>query len=228
MNPATEEHTGGYRESAPRRRRVVVSVITLAAGAVALAWTTRIEPGDRMFYVAGAVLAGIWAAGALLSGPLRLGRVPGRPGDSRARAVAQAVALGSALLAVFLLGGLIVSRLAVLREPVAHLLAHGRTADSLALVLTVAAVNGIAEELYFRGALYAALPARHAVVGTTLIYTAVTAASGIVLLAFAALVLGAVTGLQRHRTGGILGPIVTHLIWSGGMVLLLPPILGTS
>jgi len=225
MNPVIEAQAGGPQESAPQRRRVVVSVLTLAAGSLALAWTTRVEPGDRTFYVAGFVLAGIWAAGALMSGPLHLGRP--RSEGNRVRTVTQAVAVGSALLAVFLLGGLIVSRLAVLREPVEHLLAHGRS-DALAVVLVVTAVNGVAEELYFRGALYAALPAHRAVVGTTLIYAAVTAVSGIVLLAFAALVLGAVTAIQRRRTDGILAPIVTHLIWSLGMVALLPPVLGAS
>ena len=42
------------------------------------------------------------------------------------------------------------------------------------------------------------------------------------LLVFAAAVLGAVVGLQRRVTGGVLGPIVTHLIWSLGMLFLLP------
>jgi len=35
-------------------------------------------------------------------------------------------------------------------------------------------------------------------------------------------VLGAVVGLQRRVTGGVLGPIITHVTWLTGMVLLLP------
>ena len=49
-----------------------------------------------------------------------------------------------------------------------------------------------------------------------------TGASGIPLLVLAAAVLGLVVGLQRRVTGGILGPIVTHLTWSLGMLVLLP------
>ena len=50
-------------------------------------------------------------------------------------------------------------------------------------------VNGIAEELFFRGAAYAAIP-RHPVVWTTLAYVVATLATGNVMLAFAAILLG--------------------------------------
>ena len=40
-------------------------------------------------------------------------------------------------------------------------------------------------------------------------------------------ILGCVTGLQRRVTGGILGPIITHLTWSLGMLFLLPGALTT-
>ena len=32
-------------------------------------------------------------------------------------------------------------------------------------------------------------------------------------------------GLQRRVTGGVLAPIITHLVWSLGRLLLLPPLL---
>ena len=54
-----------------------------------------------------------------------------------------------------------------------------------------------------------------------------TAASGIPLLVLAGLLLGLVTGLQRRVTGGILGPIITHLTWSMGMLFILPKLLET-
>ena len=57
---------------------------------------------------------------------------------------------------------------------------------------------------------------------TTLVYALVVATSGIALLVLAAAVVGLVVGLQRRVTGGILGPIVTHLTWSLGMLFLLP------
>jgi hypothetical protein len=57
------------------------------------------------------------------------------------------------------------------------------------------------------------------------VYALVTAASGVALLTFAALVLGWVTGLQRRVTGGVLAPVITHLTWSVGMLVLLPIVL---
>jgi membrane protease YdiL (CAAX protease family) len=37
-------------------------------------------------------------------------------------------------------------------------------------------------------------------------------------------VLGAICGLQRRATGGILAPILTHLTWSVAMLYALPAI----
>jgi membrane protease YdiL (CAAX protease family) len=203
------------------RRRRWVAAATLLVGAVVLGWALRIEPGDPAFYVATLALAGVWVVGALLSGPLHLGRAHTRAGTTDGRAVVQSLALGVLLLALFMAGAVVVARLPYLRDPVDELLDHAQ-AGSVALVAVITAVNGIAEELYFRGALYAGVGRRHAVVVTTVVYAAVTAASGIPLLVLAAAVLGLVVGLQRRVTGGILGPIVTHLTWSLGMLFLLP------
>ena len=60
---------------------------------------------------------------------------------------------------------------------------------------------------------------------TTVVYALVTAAAGIPLLVLAAALVGLVVAFQRRVTGGILGPIVTHLTWSLGMLFLLPPVL---
>ena len=136
----------------------------------------------------------------------------------------QSLAIGTLLLLVFLAGAVVVAQFAFLREPVDGLLDYAR-AGSLPLIALITAVNGVAEELYFRGALFAAVGRRHAVLVTTLVYGAVTAASGIPLLVLAGLLLGLVVGLQRRVTGGILGPVVTHLTWSLGMLLVLPDVL---
>jgi uncharacterized protein len=125
------------------------------------------------------------------------------------------------LVVVFLAGALVVSRVPLLREPVDRLLDHARQ-GSLALVVVITAVNAVAEELYFRGALFAAVGRRHAVAVTTTVYALTTVGPGIPLLVLAAAALGLVTGLQRRVTGGILGPVVIHLTWSLGMVFLLP------
>lgn len=204
--------------SAPRRRTVVA--LTLVVGSAVLAWALRIVPGDPLFYVATLALAAVWIVGALASGPLHVGRGHTRRGERESRPVVQSLTLGVLLLAVFLAGALLVSRAPALREPVEQLLDHARF-GSLAVVLAITVLNGIAEELYFRGALYAALPG-YAVVVTTLLYTLTTVTSGVPLLVLAAAVIGLVTALQRRVTGGILGPCITHVTWSTGMLLLLP------
>ena len=41
-----------------------------------------------------------------------------------------------------------------------------------------------------------------------------------------ALVLGVVFGLQRRASGGILGPVLTHITWSSTMLFVLPRLFG--
>jgi membrane protease YdiL (CAAX protease family) len=223
VTPVPRDHT---ESDAAFRRRRVVAVVTLVVGSVVLTLALRIPPGDPLFYGATVGLAAIWTVGALVSGPLHLGRAHTRSGGD-ARPLVQSLALGAILLAVFLLGGFVVAHVPPLRDPVSHLLDHARL-GSLTLVAAITAVNGIAEELYFRGALYSAVGRRHAVLVTTVVYALTTVGSGIPLLVLAAALLGVLTGLQRRVTGGILGPMVTHLTWSLGMLLLLPLVLSSG
>ncbi len=206
-----------------RRRRIVVGV-TFILGAIALSTTLRIKPGDPRFYAAAIGLAVIWSVGAFASGPLHLGSARTRSGQRYSRPIVQSLALGALTLAVFLVGALVVARIPLLRGPVDELLDHARF-GSLPVVLAITALNGVAEELYFRGALYTALPPRHAVAVTTVLYTVTTIGAGVPLLVFAAAVIGLLTTLQRRVTRGVLGPIITHITWSAGMLLLLPPVL---
>ncbi len=204
------------------RRRQVVVAITFVVGTAVLAWALRITPGDPLFYVATLALAAVWLVGALLSGPLHAGMGHTRRGE-KARPIVQSLVLGVLLLLLFLVGALVVARIPVLREPVDQLLDHARF-GAFTAVLAITFVNGVVEELYFRGALYSALP-RHQVTLTTVLYALTTVGSGIPLLVLAAAVIGLVTALQRRVTGGFLGPIITHVVWSTGMLLLLPPAL---
>lgn len=211
-----------HRESdeAFRRRRVVVAV-TLVVGATLLGVSLSQEPGDPMFYPLALALAAAWVVGALLSGPLHIGWVRGE--DSRLeRPVLQPIVVGLLAVAVFAAGGLLVAQVPALQSLVNSVLDHARQGD-LALILLVTLVNGVAEELFFRGALYAAIPS-HQVLVTTIAYTVATLATGNVMLGFAAILLGVVVGLQRRATGGILAPIITHLVWSVSMLYLLPAI----
>lgn len=205
-------------------RRRIVCAVTLLVGGIVLGWALRIPAGDGLFYVGTLALAAVWAVGGFASGTLHLGRAHTRCGRDDARPVVQSLALGGLLLGLFLLGALVVAHIPLLRGPVDELLDHARF-GSLPLVAAITAINGAAEEVFFRGGLYAAAGRRHGVAVTTAAYTIVTAASGIPLLVLAGLLLGLVTGLQRRVTGGILGPIITHLTWSMGMLFILPKLL---
>lgn len=217
LEPVPRDH---WESDARFVRRRVVAAITLVAGSVVMAWALRIEAGDDLFYVGTVALGVVWGLGALASGRLHLGFAHTREGQ-RSRGIVQALALGVLLLALFLAGSVVVAQIPALRGPVDELLDHARF-GSLPLVIAITAFNGITEEMYFRGALFAAIGRKHAVAITTVVYTLVTALAGIPLLALAGALLGLVTGMQRRVTGGLLGPIITHLVWSLGMLLLLP------
>lgn len=141
FDPVERDH---HESDAAFRRRRVVAGATLVLGTGLLAWALRIEPGNPTFYLATLGLAGIWATGSVLSGRLHLGRAHTRDGGV-ARPLAQSLALGTLLLAIFLAGSLIVARIPALREPVEEFLDHARF-GSLPIVAALTALNGIAEE----------------------------------------------------------------------------------
>ena len=200
------------------RRRQVVAAIVVLVGAIVLGWSLRLEPGGNTFYVAAVLLAGIWAAGAFLSGRLHLGRISG--GEVFIRPILAPILLGLLLVGVFVLGSLVVREIDPLADYVSSVLEYADQ-GSLTILAAITFVNGIAEELFFRGAMYAAIP-RHPVFWTTIAYVGATLATGNVMLAFAAILLGTVCGLERRASGGILAPILTHITWSLSMLFLLP------
>jgi membrane protease YdiL (CAAX protease family) len=201
------------------RRRQGVAAIVVLIGAGVLGWSLRLEPGGNTFYVAAVVLAGVWAAGAFLSGRLHLGRMA-RSNEVFVRPILAPILLGLLLVGVFVLGSLVVREIPPLATYVSSVLEYADE-GSLTLLAIITFFNGIAEELFFRGAMYAAIP-KHPVLWTTLAYVVATLATGNVMLAFAAILLGAVCGLERRASGGILAPILTHITWSLSMLFLLP------
>lgn len=216
-----------HRESPARlRRRQWLTAAFALLGAVVLGATLRIAPGNPWFYPATLGLAAVWVVGAVASGPLHLGRIGARRGpDHRlVRPLLAPAALGLGLAAIFTVGALVVREIPYLGDRVAGVLDYTGE-GSLPILLAVTALNGVAEELFFRGALYAAVT-RRPVLWTTLGYTLVTLATGNVMLALAAAILGAVVGLERRASGGVLGPIVTHVSWSLTMLIVLPPLFG--
>ena len=216
-----------HRQSdAELRRRQLVTAGFVALGAVVLGVSLRIEPGSAWFYPATFALAAVWAIGASVSGPLHLGRISawGRPqgqGEHRlVRPVLSPILLGLALAGTFVIGGLVVREIPWLEGQVRSVIDFADQ-GSLPVLILVTAVNGVAEELFFRGAVYAALP-RHPVVWTSVAYVIATLATGNVMLALAAILLGVVVGLERRASGGVLAPILTHCAWSLSMLLALP------
>jgi uncharacterized protein len=205
------------------RRRIVV-VVVLAIGGALLGYSLTRRPGDESFYWLTLVLAGVWAIGALLSGPLHLGciRLRGR----NQRPVITGTVVGVVLGGAFVVGGLIAREIPGVREYITRVLEFANYGP-LALVVFITVVNGVAEEMFFRGALYTALGKAYPAVVSTVIYVVATAATtGNPMLGVAAAVVGAVCAFERRTTGGVLAPMLTHFFWGLVMVLALPPVFG--
>jgi membrane protease YdiL (CAAX protease family) len=90
-------------------------------------------------------------------------------------------------------------------------------------VLATALVNGAAEELFFRGAVYDAAGPRAMPVSTGA-YVLATSATRNPALVLASVVMGALFAAQRRSTGGIQAPLLTHITWSVLMLRFLPPL----
>jgi hypothetical protein len=206
------------------RRRIVVG-ITLVVGAVLLGFSLNVAPGGATFYALTVALAATWVIGGFVSGPLHLGRINFR-GELR-RPIILPILLGLGVAAVFILGAVVVRNIEPLRNITENVLAFARY-GSLPLVAAVTLINGIAEEIFFRGALFAAIGVWHPVAISTVIYTLTTVATGNVMLVFSAALLGVLLGLQRRASGGILGPILTHCTWSMTMLFVLPAVFAAA
>ncbi len=204
------------------RRRQWVTGTVVVIGGIVLGLSLRLEPGSPWFYAGSLALSGVWAAGAFASGPIHLGRIARR--DDYVRPVATPILLGLGLAGVFVAGGLVVRQVPFLAGQVGDVVAFADE-GTIPLLVVITAVTGAAEELFFRGAAYAATP-RHPVLVTTVLYTLATFATGNVMLTFAAVLLGLVVGLERRASGGILAPVLTHLTWSLAMLFALPVVFG--
>ena len=202
------------------RRRIVVG-ITLAVGATLLGLSFSVRQGDPAFYPLTFGLAATWTLGSLLSGPLHLGHI--LRGGTLRRPITTPIVAGLLLAALFVLGAFVIRTIPALASLTEDVLGYARLGN-LWIILVITLVNGIAEELFFRGSLYAAIGTWHPVLISTVLYALATVAGGNPVLVFAAALLGTVVGLERRASGGILAPILTHITWSLSMLLVLPPI----
>lgn len=207
-----------------KRRRLVVG-LTIAVGATLLGLSFSTEPGDPTFYALTLGLAAAWVLGSVASGPLHLGHIQIR--GTRRRPFVTPILVGLFLGAVFIVGALVIRLIPPVAGYAEDVLSYARLGN-LPVVIAITLVNGIAEEMFFRGALFAAIGVRHPVLISTVLYALATVAGGNPLLVFAAAILGTVVGLQRRAGGGILAPVLTHLTWSLAMLLVLPPLFASA
>jgi len=203
-----------------RRRRVVAATAVAGAGLLGASLSTR--PGSSRFYALTAATAATWIGGGVASGPLHLGRSFGR-GDRLRRPALTPAALGVAAFAPFYAGALVCRRIPPMKRMLTSVLAYAHQGSGLAVAATTL-VNGAAEEVFFRGALYAAHAGPTPVLASTGTYVLATAATRNPMLVLASAIMGTLFGIQRRATGGIQAPLITHLVWSALMLRFLPPL----
>jgi uncharacterized protein len=212
---------GAARPGAARPGAAWLAAVGLGAAAL-LRSSFAARAGSARFYLLTTSLAGIWTGGALGAGPIRW-RGDGwrnHPAGAARALIVVPVITGVATFVVFYGAARAARRHPALRRAIASVLGYA-DAGSTPLVMLIAAGSGVAEELFFRGALWSgSRPLRT----TTLAYAASTAATGNPALVLAGLITSLIFGWQRDATGGVLAPAVTHVTWSVLMLHYLPPL----
>jgi len=202
------------------RRKVVAGTTVAGAGLLGLSLSSK--PGSWEFYALTLGVAGTWAAGGAASGPLHLGWMQARDETLR-RPVLTPVLTGAGAFVAFYGVAYVARTIPVLERALSSVLAYSHQGnDGLVLLTTLA--NGLAEEVFFRGAVYAAAGEQHQVAVSTAVYTLVTVLTRNPALVLAAGAMGTLFGLQRRASGGIQAPALTHLTWSTLMLRYLPPL----
>jgi uncharacterized protein len=202
-----------------RRRKVVAGVAVAGAGLLGVSLST--EPDSPEFYALTLGVAGTWVAGGLASGPLHLGRIMEH--NQLKRPVAVPVLVGLGAFGAFYGAALVAREIPVLERALASVLQYAKQGNGPLVALTALA-NGAAEEVFFRGALYAAVGVKGPVAGSTAAYALATTATRNPALILASIPMGALFALQRRASGGIQAPVITHLVWSTLMLKYLPPL----
>jgi membrane protease YdiL (CAAX protease family) len=195
---------------------VLPAALLATAAVYPLAFRLRAVP----FWPAMAALAAVswWAAWHPY---LRVRLRPTRP------LVAMGAATGLALYALTCAGAVIIRGTPLwpgVQEVVA--LARGGAPAAVAALLA-AAGTAPAEEVLWRGAVFARATRRLGggwapVAATTVLYAAVVGLSGYPVLALAALACGAVWARQRQVTGSLVPGVVSHALWVLLVLLYVP------
>src|SRR4051794_11636822 len=203
------------RDEAPagvRRRRKVVA-LTSVTGAALLGVGLSTRPRSRAFYLTTLGVALVDAVGGLASGPLHLGWVESQDRTVR-RPLVTPIATGVGAFGAFYAAALVARRIPPLARAVSSVLQFAEEGDQ-SLVLLSALANGAAEEIFFRGAVYAAFGEdANPVVKTTAVYMLATVPTRNPALVLAAGAMGTLWALQRRASSGLQAPVLTHLTWS--------------
>jgi CAAX protease family protein len=203
-----------------RRRRVTAGVSVAGAGLLGVSLSRK--PDSPSFYALTLGVAGTWVAGGLASGPLHLGWVQ-TPHATLRRPLLTPVFAGAGAFGAFYAAALVVKRIPPLDAAVTRVLRYAQQGNP-ALVTTTTLANGLAEEVFFRGALYAAVGVDAPVVKSSLVYTLATVATRNPALVLASVPMGLLFALQRRASGGIQAPMISHVTWSVLMLRYLPPL----
>ena len=200
------------------RRRHALGVSVVGAGLQGVSFSSK--PGTAPFYLLTLGTAATWIVGGLRSGSVHRGSsntaAPHRP-------VVAPVLLGAGAFVAFYGCAHAVRRIPALNGAISRVLRYASQGDRRS-VLATTLLSGAAEEFFFRGAVYAAAGTGHPVAVSTVVYVLATTTTRNPALVLAAGVMGTLFGLQRHASGGIQAPILTHLTWSALMVRFLPPL----
>ena len=221
--PAPGHATPAHAEPATaraRQQRIVTATGIGGAGLLGISLSTK--AGSAQFYLLTMGLAGTWAAGALCSGPVPLGTAQGPEGAHR-RPVVMPVLTGAGAFGLFYGAARLARHVPPLNRAIGSVL-HYADDGSTGLVLLTACANAVAEELFFRGALWSLVQDSHPLAKTTLAYAATTAATRNPALVLAGTATSVLFGLQRRTSGGILAPALSHLTGSLLMLRYLPPL----
>ena len=203
-----------------RRRRVTAGVSVLGAGLLGVSLSRK--PDSPSFYALTFGVAATWVAGGLASGPLHLGWVQ-TPRATLRRPLLTPVVAGAGAFGLFYAAALVAKQVPPLEAAVTRVLRYAQQGNP-ALVAATTLANGVAEEVFFRGALYAAVGADHPVLKSSAVYSLATVATRNPALVLASVPMGLLFALQRRVTGGIQAPALTHLTWSVLMLRYLPPL----
>ena len=203
-----------------RRRRVTAGVSVAGAGLLGVSLSQK--PNSPSFYGLTLGVAATWVAGGLASGPLHLGWMR-TPRSTLRRPLLTPVLGGAGAFGAFYAAALVAKHIPPLDAAVTRVLRYAQQGNPGMVTVTTLA-NGVAEEVFFRGALYAAVGVDHPVLKSSAVYTLATVATRNPALVLASVPMGLLFALQRRLTGGIQAPALTHLTWSVLMLRYLPPL----